>query len=112
LTSFYSGLHLSCTWPIFSEELVTENDDCNDFDPLLSEQWAIGVTLLDDLPVLLSETVHEYMKLSTQRESVEQLLGNIQKSDGNSSIYSEDVNCEGEELQERSLPPLQVVELS
>ncbi|CAF4165529.1 unnamed protein product, partial [Rotaria magnacalcarata] len=42
-----SGLHLSCTWPIFSEEVVTENDDCNDFDPLLSQQWAIGVTLLE-----------------------------------------------------------------
>ncbi|CAF1582326.1 unnamed protein product [Adineta ricciae] len=75
------GLHLSCTWPLFSEELVTENDDCNDFDPLLSQQWAIGVTLLDDLPVLLGETVQEYLKLSTQRESIEQLLGKIQTSD-------------------------------
>ncbi|CAF1416356.1 unnamed protein product [Adineta steineri] len=76
-----SGLHLSCTWPIFSEELVTENDDCNDFDPLLSQQWAIGVTLLDDLPVLLTEAVQEYLKLSTQRESIEQLLGKIQTND-------------------------------
>ena len=78
-----SGLHLSCTWPIFSEELLTENDDCNDFDPLRSHQWAIGVTLLEDLPVLLSETVEEYLKLSIQRETVEQLLGKIQNTDGN-----------------------------
>lgn len=81
----HSGLHLSCTWPIFSEELVTENDECSDFDPLLSDQWAIGVTLLDDLPVLLSDSVQEYMKLSSQRETIEQLLGNLQKNDGNLS---------------------------
>ncbi|UJR36425.1 hypothetical protein I4U23_029148 [Adineta vaga] len=87
-----SGLHLSCTWPIFSEELVTENDDCNDFDPVLSHQWAIGVTLLDDLPVLLSDTVQEYFKLSTQRESIEQLLGKIQNSDdpSNNSMNTAD----------------------
>ncbi|CAF3639587.1 unnamed protein product, partial [Rotaria sp. Silwood2] len=56
-----SGLHLSCTWPIFSEEVVTENDDCNDFDPLLSQQWAIGVTLSEDLPALLSDAVQKYI---------------------------------------------------
>ncbi len=78
----FSGLHLSCTWPIFSEELVTENDDYNDFDPLRSHQWAIGVTLLEDLPVLLSETVEEYIKLSTKGETIEQLLGKIQPADG------------------------------
>jgi len=81
-----SGLHLSCTWPIFSEELVTENDDCNDFDPLLSQQWAIGVTLLEDLPVLLSEAVQEYIKLSAKRETIEQLLGKIQNTDGNINV--------------------------
>jgi len=81
-----SGLHLSCTWPIFSEELVTENDDCNDFDPLLSQQWAIGVTLLEDLPVLLSEAVQEYIKLSAKRETIEQLLGKIQNTDGNIDV--------------------------
>jgi hypothetical protein len=63
--------------------LLTENDDCNDFDPLRSDQWAIGVTLLEDLPVLLSETVEEYLKLSIKRETVEQLLGKIQNTDGN-----------------------------
>ncbi|CAF3682762.1 unnamed protein product [Rotaria sordida] len=77
-----SGLHLSCTWPIFSEEGVTENDDCNDFDPIRSQQWAIGVTLLEDLPVLLSDAVQKYLNLSTKRETVEQLLGKIQNVDG------------------------------
>ncbi|CAM4952153.1 unnamed protein product [Rotaria socialis] len=77
-----SGLHLSCTWPIFSEEVVTENDDCNDFDPLLSQQWAIGVTLLEELPVLLSDAVQEYLNLSTKRETIEQLLGKFQTADG------------------------------
>ncbi len=62
---------------------MTENDDCNDFDPLLSQQWAIGLTLSEDLPVLLGETVQEYIKLSTKRETVEQLLGKIQSADGN-----------------------------
>ena len=76
-------MHLSCTWPLFSEDLVTENDDYNDFDPLLSHQWAIGVTLIPDFPVLLSETVREYINLSTKRETVEQLLGKIQATDGN-----------------------------
>ena len=87
---------------MFSEELVTENDDCNDFDPLLSQQWAIGVTLLEDLPVLLGETVQEYFKLSTQRESIEQLLGKIQTSDGNlQSIFTALIDQrrrEGEEI--------------
>ena len=41
------------------------------------------MTLLEDLPVLLSETVQEYIKLSAKRETVEQLLGKIQTSDGN-----------------------------
>ena len=81
-----SGLHLSCTWPISSEELVTENEDCNDFDPLLSQQWGIGVTLLDDLPVLLTDAVNEYFKLSTRRETIEQLLGKIQNADGKTLI--------------------------
>lgn len=79
----FSGLHLSCTWPIFSEELITENDDYNDFDPLHSNQWAIGVTILPDLPVLLSDAVQEFVKLSTKRETIEQLLGKIQATDGN-----------------------------
>ena len=73
---------MSCTWPIFSEESVTENEDCNDFDPILSQQWAMGVTLLDDLPVLLSEAVEEFFKLSTKRETLEQLLGKLQSTDG------------------------------
>ncbi len=87
----FSGLHLSCTWPIFSEELVTENDDYNDFDPLRSHQWAIGVTLLEDLPVLLSDTVQEYITLSTKRETVEQLLGKIQAADGNWDIFRKNI---------------------
>ncbi|CAF0919567.1 unnamed protein product [Rotaria sp. Silwood1] len=80
-----SGLHLSCTWPIFSEEVVTENDDCNDFDPLLSQQWAIGVTLVEDLPVLLSDAVQKYINLSMKRETIEQLLGKIQNVDETSN---------------------------
>ncbi|CAF3466292.1 unnamed protein product, partial [Rotaria sp. Silwood2] len=82
----FSGLHLSCTWPIFSEEVVTENDDCNDFDPLLSQQWAIGVTLSEDLPALLSDAVQKYIALSTKRETIEQLLGKIQNADGNLDV--------------------------
>lgn len=84
----FSGLHLSCTWPIFSEELVTENEETSDFNPLLSHQWAVGVTLLEDLPVLLSDTVDEYLKLSTRRETLEQLLGRIQNSDGNKNFQT------------------------
>ncbi|CAF0846918.1 unnamed protein product [Didymodactylos carnosus] len=76
-----SGLHLSCGWPIFSEDIVTESDDYNDFDPLQSQQWAVGVTLIDDLPVLLSECVKEYIQLSTRRETIEQLLGKIQQTE-------------------------------
>ena len=68
---------------MFSKEDLTENDDHSDFDPLLSRQWAIGVTLLEDLPVLLSDTTREYIALSTKRETIEQLLGKIQATDGN-----------------------------
>jgi hypothetical protein len=77
-----SGLHLSCTWPIFAEELVTENEDCNDFNPILSQQWAVGMTLVEDLPVLLADAVDEYFKLSVRRETIEQLLGKLQHVDG------------------------------
>jgi hypothetical protein len=38
--------------------------------------------LLEDLPVLLSDAVQEYIKLSTRRETIEQLLGKIQNTDG------------------------------
>ena len=62
---------------------MTENEDCNDFDPMNSQQWAMGVTLLDDLPALLTDAVDEYFKLSTKRETVEQLLGRLQSPDGN-----------------------------
>ena len=67
----FSGLHLSCTWPLFSEELMTENEDYNDFDPLLSQQWAIGATFRGDLPFLLSNAVQEYINLSSKRETIE-----------------------------------------
>lgn len=77
-----SGLHLSCTWPIFSEELVTENDDTNDFDPVLAQQWSIGLTLSNEFPVSLSGAVQEYINLSTKRETIEQLLGKIQTAEG------------------------------
>ncbi len=83
-----NGLHLSSIWPIFSEEVVTENDDCYDFDPLLSQQWAVSATLLEDLPVLLRDSVQEYIKLSTKRETIEQLFRKIQNIDDNFDIIS------------------------
>ena len=60
---------------------MTENEDSSDFDPLRSDQWAIGVTLLDDLPVLLSDAMDKYLKLSTKRDTIEQLLGKLQNPD-------------------------------
>lgn len=67
---------------MFSEESVTENEDSNDFDPLLSQHWTMGATLVQDLPVLLSQAVDEYFKLTSRRETIEQLLGKLQSNEG------------------------------
>ncbi|CAF1117194.1 unnamed protein product [Rotaria sp. Silwood1] len=46
----------------------------------------MDVTLLEDLPVLLGDSVQEYIKLLTKRETIEQLLRKIQNIDDSFDI--------------------------
>lgn len=53
-------LHLSCTWPSLSEDMIVENNAYSDLDPLQAPQWSVRIQMTEDQQCLLGVYLHYY----------------------------------------------------
>ena len=52
-----SELHLSCTWPSLSADMIVEVDGYTDLDPLQAPQWSVRIQMTEDPQCLLGNFV-------------------------------------------------------
>ncbi|CAL1547182.1 unnamed protein product [Lymnaea stagnalis] len=72
-----SELHLSCTWPCLSEDMIVENSLYSDLDPLQAPQWTVSLQMADDLSCLLGEFLRDFLKLCDRLESTDEVLKKV-----------------------------------
>ncbi|RUS82511.1 hypothetical protein EGW08_009725 [Elysia chlorotica] len=72
-----SELHLSCTWPCLSEDMIVENSLYSDLDPLQAPQWSVRLQMTDSPQCLLSDFLNDFLKLSDRQESTEEVLKKV-----------------------------------
>ncbi|KAL3864829.1 hypothetical protein ACJMK2_006481 [Sinanodonta woodiana] len=71
-------LHLSCTWPMLSEDIVVETQHYSDLDPRQAPHWSVRVQMADDPQCLLGEYLEAFLQLCKRKESWDQVIGNLQ----------------------------------
>ncbi|KAH9514641.1 Rab3 GTPase-activating protein catalytic subunit [Bulinus truncatus] len=72
-----SELHLSCTWPCLSEDMIVENSLYSDLDPLQAPQWTVRLQMTDDPQCLLGEFLKDFLKLCDRIESTDEVLKKV-----------------------------------
>ncbi|KAK0049529.1 rab3 GTPase-activating protein catalytic subunit [Biomphalaria pfeifferi] len=72
-----SELHLSCTWPCLSEDMIVENSLYSDLDPLQAPQWNVKLQMTDDPQCLLGEFLKDFLKLCDRIESTDEVLKKV-----------------------------------
>ncbi|GFS18446.1 rab3 GTPase-activating protein catalytic subunit [Elysia marginata] len=70
-------LHLSCTWPCLSEDMIVENSLYSDLDPLQAPQWSVRLQMTDNPQCLLGDFLNDFLKLSERHESTEEILKKV-----------------------------------
>ena len=70
-------LHLSCTWPCLSEDMIVENSLYSDLDPLQAPQWSVRLQMTDNPQCLLGDFLNDFLKLSERQESTEEVLKKV-----------------------------------
>ncbi|KAL5005916.1 hypothetical protein ScPMuIL_017074 [Solemya velum] len=70
-----SELHLSCTWPSLSEDMIVENQVYSDLDPLQAPQWTVRIQMTEDPQCLLGEYLKNCLQLCHRKETTDELLG-------------------------------------
>lgn len=72
-----SELHLSCTWPCLSEDIIVENSRYSDLDPLQAPMWTACLQMTEDPQCLLGEYLQDFLKLCNRIESTEEVLRKV-----------------------------------
>ncbi|XP_033728070.1 LOW QUALITY PROTEIN: rab3 GTPase-activating protein catalytic subunit-like [Pecten maximus] len=72
-----SELRLACTWPSLSEDMIVENQNYSDLDPLQAPQWSVKIGMSDDPNCLLGHYLQSFVKHGYRQESTEELLWNM-----------------------------------
>lgn len=68
-----SELHLSCTWPCLSENIIVENQVYTDLDPLQAPQWSVRIAMTEDSQCLLNDYLSEFMSLCSNKKAMSEL---------------------------------------
>ncbi|CAG5116376.1 unnamed protein product [Candidula unifasciata] len=76
-TDTISELHLFCTWPCLSEDMIVENSLYSDLDPLQAPQWMVRLQMADDPQCLLGEFLRDFLKLCDRHESTDEVLRKV-----------------------------------
>ena len=72
-----SELHLSCTWPCLSEDMIVENSLYSDLDPLQAPQWSVRLQMTDNPQCLLGDFLNDFLQLCDRHESTEEVLRKV-----------------------------------
>ncbi|KAJ8320495.1 hypothetical protein KUTeg_002082 [Tegillarca granosa] len=72
-----SELNLACTWPCLSEDMIVENQNYSDLDPLQAPQWSVKISMTENPLCLLGDCLKQFLKSQTRKETTDELLGNI-----------------------------------
>nr|XP_022322201.1 rab3 GTPase-activating protein catalytic subunit-like isoform X2 [Crassostrea virginica] len=72
-----SEMQLACTWPSLSEDMIVENQNYSDLDPMQAPQWAVRIIMTEDPNCLLGKYLSEFLKIALRKETVEDLLWNL-----------------------------------
>ncbi|XP_005093890.1 rab3 GTPase-activating protein catalytic subunit [Aplysia californica] len=72
-----SELHLSCTWPCLSEDMIVENSMYSDLDPLQAPQWTVRLQMTEDPQCLLGVFLRDFLKLCERHESTDEVLKKV-----------------------------------
>ncbi|CAH1790436.1 unnamed protein product [Owenia fusiformis] len=81
-----SELHLAATWPSISEEMVVDNANYSDLDPLQAPVWSVRLKLTDDPQCLMGEYLRDFLRLCRRKESLDQLLPNFSLDDSETEL--------------------------
>ncbi|XP_021364104.1 rab3 GTPase-activating protein catalytic subunit-like, partial [Mizuhopecten yessoensis] len=76
-----SELRLACTWPSLSEDMIVENQNYSDLDPLQAPQWSVKIGMSDDPNCLLGHYLQSFVKHGYRQETTEELLWNMVVTD-------------------------------
>lgn len=76
-TDSINELHLFCTWPCLSEDMIVENSLYSDLDPLQAPQWMVRLQMADDPQCLLGEFLRDFLKLCDRLESTDEVLRKV-----------------------------------
>uniref|UniRef100_A0A0B7ASM6 Rab3 GTPase-activating protein catalytic subunit n=1 Tax=Arion vulgaris TaxID=1028688 RepID=A0A0B7ASM6_9EUPU len=76
-TDAIDELHLFCTWPCLSEDMIVENSLYSDLDPLQAPQWMVRLQMADDPQCLLGEFLQDFLKLCDRLESTDEVLKKV-----------------------------------
>ncbi|XP_076118047.1 rab3 GTPase-activating protein catalytic subunit-like isoform X3 [Mytilus galloprovincialis] len=72
-----SALQLFCSWYSLSEDMIVENQNYSDLDPLLAPQWTAKINKTEDPRCLLGTYIHKFLKHCYSKETTRDLLWNI-----------------------------------
>ncbi|CAC5408910.1 RAB3GAP1 [Mytilus coruscus] len=72
-----SALQLFCSWYSLSEDMIVENQNYSDLDPLLAPQWTAKIKKTEDPQCLLGTYIHKFLKHCYSKETTRDLLWNI-----------------------------------
>ncbi|KAK3589406.1 hypothetical protein CHS0354_020737 [Potamilus streckersoni] len=95
-------LHLSCTWPCLSEEIIVESQFYTDLNPLQAPHWSVRVQMADDPQCLLGEYLEAFLQLCKRKESWDQVIGNLQVEE--ETEKTSDISQALQKLTEPSVP--------
>ena len=80
-----SELHLSCTWPCLSEDMIVENSMYSDLDPLQAPLWTAVLQMSKDPQCLLGVFLKDFLKLCERHESTQDVLKKVLIDGGDSA---------------------------
>ncbi|XP_064598105.1 rab3 GTPase-activating protein catalytic subunit-like [Liolophura sinensis] len=98
-----SELHLSCTWPSLSEEMIVDNQAYSDLDPLQAPQWTVRIQMTEDPFCLLGDYLRDFLQLCHCKETTDQLLGKALMEDDDKDT-SADISQALQRLTEPAVP--------
>ncbi|XP_014777563.1 rab3 GTPase-activating protein catalytic subunit [Octopus bimaculoides] len=67
-------LHLSCTWPCLSENIIVENQVYTDLDPLQAPQWSVRITMTEDPQCLLHDYLEDFIFLCHNKSAMKEVF--------------------------------------
>ncbi|XP_076435585.1 rab3 GTPase-activating protein catalytic subunit-like [Babylonia areolata] len=101
-----SELHLSCTWPYLSADMIVETSGYSDLDPLQAPVWSVRIQMTEDPQCLLGQYLRAFMDLCGRTETTDEILGRAltEGNDASEKEGGDDITNALQRLTEPNLP--------